>query len=141
MSTKPYAGDLSPTQAWEILQKDPSAKLVDVRTDAEWKYVGLPDVSEAGKRTLTIPWKTFPEMAQNQNFVREVEAAGVRPDDTVLLLCRSGQRSASAAQALTERGFEAAYNVAEGFEGDKDETGHRGRKNGWKVHGLPWVQD
>ncbi len=141
MSDKGYAGDVSPKDAWDMLARDPDAKLVDVRTDAEWKYVGLPDVSGLGKRTITIAWKTFPEMAQNPEFVREVESAGVKPDDTVLLLCRSGQRSASAARALTERGFKAAYNVAEGFEGDKDETGHRGRANGWKVHGLPWVQD
>jgi len=140
-SDRGYAGDVSPKTAWEMLSEDPGAKLVDVRTDAEWKYVGVPDVSGLGKRTITIAWKSFPDMDLNQGFVREVEDAGVKPDDTVLLLCRSGQRSAAAAQALTEQGYAKAYNVAEGFEGDKDEQGHRGSRNGWKVHGLPWVQD
>lgn len=141
MSNDSYAGDLSPQQAWEMLQSDPSAKLVDVRTDAEWKYVGLPDLQDVGKQPVKVAWKSFPDMSVNDAFVREVEAAGVQSDDTVLLLCRSGQRSASAAAALTEKGYKKAYNVAEGFEGDKDARGHRGSLNGWKVHGLPWIQD
>jgi rhodanese-related sulfurtransferase len=136
-----YAGDVAPETAWELLRAEPSAKLVDVRTDAEWKYVGLPDLSPLGKRTVTIAWKTFPQMARNPEFEREVERAGIQPSDTVLLLCRSGQRSADAARALTERGFERAYNVAEGFEGDKDARGHRGQLGGWKARDLPWVQD
>jgi rhodanese-related sulfurtransferase len=136
-----YAGDVAPDTAWDMLRSDPAAVLVDVRTDAEWKYVGLPDLSELGKRTVTIAWKTFPQMARNPEFEREVEQAGIAPDQTVLLLCRSGQRSADAARALTERGFARAYNVAEGFEGDKDARGHRGRDGGWKARDLPWVQD
>lgn len=136
-----YAGDVSPQTAWEILTDDPSAVLVDVRTDAEWKYVGTPDLSGVGKEPLLVPWKLFPEMEQNETFVEAVEAAGIGRDDTILLICRSGQRSASAAAALTERGFQRCYNVAEGFEGDKDDEGHRGSLGGWKVRGLPWAQD
>jgi rhodanese-related sulfurtransferase len=135
-----YAGDISPETAWEILTDDPQAVLVDVRTDAEWSYVGVPDLGSVGKEPLLIPWKLFPSMAQNEHFVEQVTEAGVDARDTMVLLCRSGQRSAAAAQALTEAGFRRCYNIAEGFEGDKDSNGQRGTLGGWKVRGLPWVQ-
>lgn len=139
--TERYAGDISPDTAWEILNDDPKAVLVDVRTDAEWKYVGVPDLNGLGKKPLLVPWKVFPDMRLNEDFTRVVGEAGVAPDDTLLLICRSGQRSAAAAQALTEAGFRRCYNVAEGFEGDKDPNGRRGTLGGWKVRGLPWTQD
>lgn len=135
-----YAGDISPETAWEILTDDPGAVLIDVRTDAELTYVGLPNLRDIGKEPLTIPWKVFPSMAVNPTFVEDVEAACVEKDDTIVLLCRSGQRSAAAAQALTEAGFRRCYNIAEGFEGDKDSSGRRGSLGGWKVRGLPWYQ-
>jgi rhodanese-related sulfurtransferase len=141
MTEHGYAGDVSPDTAWEILQDDPTAKLVDVRTAAEVTFVGVPDLGPLGKTVVTAPWKTYPGMAANPRFVEEVSEAGVRPADTVLLLCRSGQRSAAAAEALSAQGFQRCYNVAEGFEGDKDADGHRASHNGWKVRGLPWVQD
>ena len=141
MTENGYAGDVSPDTAWEILQDDPTAKLVDVRTQPEITFVGLPDLSALGKAVVTVPWKTYPGMTANPRFVDDVVDAGVRAEDTVLLLCRSGQRSAAAAQALSARGFERCYNVAEGFEGDKDADGRRATLNGWKVHGLPWNQD
>jgi rhodanese-related sulfurtransferase len=136
-----YAGDISPDTAWEVLTDDPSAVLIDVRTDAEWKYVGVPDLRELGKEPVLIPWKHFPEMNLNEDFSEEVAKAGVSRDDTLLLLCRSGQRSAAAAATLTARGCRRCYNSAEGFEGDKDDDGHRGTHGGWKARGLPWVQD
>lgn len=136
-----YAGDISPQTAWEILTDDPDAVLIDVRTDAEWKYVGVPDLSTLGKNPLLLSWKIFPEMEVNPNFAEQVSAAGVGQDHTVVLICRSGQRSAAAAEALTAAGFRRCYNIAEGFEGDKDTSGHRGRTDGWKVRGLPWIQD
>ncbi|MDZ7712564.1 MAG: rhodanese-like domain-containing protein [Rhodovibrio sp.] len=141
MSEHGYAGDVSPDTAWEILQDDPTAKLVDVRTEPEITFVGLPDLGALDKAVVTVAWKTYPGMAANPRFVEEVAAAGVQPADTVLLLCRSGQRSAAAAKALSARGFQRCYNVAEGFEGDKDADGHRASHNGWKVRGLPWSQD
>jgi rhodanese-related sulfurtransferase len=141
MTEDGYAGDVSPDTAWEILQDDPTAKLVDVRTQPEITFVGLPDLGQLGKAVVTVPWKTYPGMAANPRFVDDVAEAGVQADDTVLLLCRSGQRSAAAAKALSARGFQRCYNVAEGFEGDKDADGHRATHNGWKVRGLPWIQD
>jgi rhodanese-related sulfurtransferase len=141
MTENGYAGDISPDTAWELLRDDPTAKLVDVRTGPEVTFVGLPDLSRLGKAVVTVPWKTYPGMTSNPSFVEDVAEAGVQPADTVLLLCRSGQRSAAAAQALSARGFERCYNVAEGFEGDKDDRGRRATRNGWKVRGLPWYQD
>lgn len=141
MSDKGYAGDITAKTAWEILSDDPDAVLVDVRTEPEWRYVGLPDLQGLGKTAVLVSWQSYPDMQVNDGFTSEVEAAGVGPQDTVLLLCRSGQRSARAAEALTAAGFRRCYNVVEGFEGDKDGDGHRGTRQGWKVAGLPWRQD
>lgn len=140
MNSRSYAGDVNPAAAWQGLSEDPSACLIDVRTNAEWSYVGVPDVGPIGKRTLCVSWKLFPDNAPNPDFVEQVRAAGVTPDQQVYLICRSGQRSRDAAIALTEAGYQVCYNVAEGFEGDKDGSSHRGTVNGWKVAGLPWQQ-
>ena len=123
-----------------MLAKNPKAVLVDVRTDAEFSYVGNPDLSGLGKQALRVYWKVFPTMDLNANFVAEVEKSGVAKDAPLLFLCRSGVRSRDAAIAMTAAGFKECYNVASGFEGDKDATGHRGTVNGWKVAGLPWAQ-
>lgn len=135
-----YAGDIKPKEAWDILQEDPDACLVDVRTEAEWRYVGFPDLGEIGKKTHCIGWQFFPDNRLNERFVEDVSALGIRPEQTVLLICRSGQRSRHAAIALTAAGYKTCFNVAEGFEGDKDGAGHRGTVGGWKVAGLPWGQ-
>lgn len=140
MTDDSYAGDVTPKEAWTVLEQDPNACLIDVRTEAEWRYVGLPLVAALGRDTLCVSWQSYPDNALNPAFVDQVAAEGVRPDQTVLLICRSGQRSRSAAIALTARGFARCYNVAEGFEGDRDDTGHRGTVGGWKVAGLPWAQ-
>jgi len=140
LSDKSYAGDISPKQAWDILADNPKATLVDVRTDAEFAYVGNPDLSSLGKQVLRVYWKVFPAMEVNPNFVAEVGKTGVAKDAPLLFLCRSGVRSRDAAVAMTAAGFKECYNVADGFEGDKDATGHRGTVNGWKVAGLPWAQ-
>ena len=137
---KSYAGDISAKQAWEILAKDPQATLVDVRTDAEFAYVGNPDLTSLGKRVLRACWKVFPKMEPNKDFVAQVGDAGVAKDAPLIFICRSGVRSRDAAIAMTAAGFKTCYNLAGGFEGDKDPAGHRGRVNGWKVDGLPWVQ-
>ena len=135
-----YAGDIKPKAAWDILQKDPDACLIDVRTDAEWRYVGLPKLDKLGKATHCVSWQVFPDNRLNGGFVEQIKGAGIRPDQPLLLLCRSGQRSKNAAIALTAAGYRCCYNVAEGFEGDRDGTGHRGTVGGWKVAGLPWEQ-
>jgi rhodanese-related sulfurtransferase len=135
-----YAGDVSPKDAWNLLESDPSAILVDVRTRAEWTYVGVPDLSPLSKKALFIEWQTFPEGQRNERFAGELEGQGIEKDAPILFLCRSGARSAAAAKLMTSEGFGRCYNISEGFEGDPDSDRHRGRVNGWKVHGLPWTQ-
>lgn len=134
-----YAGDLSAKESWERLQRDSDAVLVDVRTRAEWSFVGFPDLSAAGKQPMLVEWQSFPTMALNAGFVQQI-ADHVETSSPVLCLCRSGARSAAAAAALTAAGYTQAYNIAGGFEGDPDPHGHRGTVNGWKADGLPWRQ-
>lgn len=136
-----YAGDVSPSEAWAMLEQDSAAVLVDVRSDAEWRHVGLPDLDNLGKQTVCAAWQCYPDMRQNQNFIEEVRLSGVSPDQKVLLLCRSGVRSRYAAAALTAQGFGHCYNITEGFEGPPDDQGHRSTQAGWKFAGLPWRQE
>lgn len=140
MTAEGYAGDLTPKEAYDLLQSNPDAQLIDVRTAAEWNYVGLPDLSALGKQIGGVEWLSFPDKQKNPNFIDEVKRLGIAPEAPILLLCRSGQRSKFAAIALTEAGYQTCYNVSEGFEGDKDPGSHRGTVNGWKVTGLPWQQ-
>lgn len=135
-----YGGDVSPADAWAILENSSNAVLVDCRTQAEWEYVGVPDVRPLGKDTVFVPWQVYPSMQGNPDFADQVKAAGGREDSPVLIICRSGARSQSAAIKLTAVGFSRAYNVAHGFEGGHDEKMHRGQKAGWKASDLPWVQ-
>jgi len=135
-----YAGDLDVTEVWNRLWNEPSAVLVDVRTAAEWNYVGLPDLSSVNREVLCKEWQSYPGMDQNEEFLAEIEGIGIPKDATIFLLCRSGVRSKNAAILLTAAGFETCFNVTAGFEGDKDDSGHRGKINGWKHAGLPWGQ-
>ncbi len=136
-----YSGDVTPRQAWQILTENPDAVLVDVRTQPEWVFVGVPDLASLGKRAVFIPWQVFPSMQVNGEFAKQVQAAQAKPDAPVLFLCRSGARSRAAAIALTQAGYNRAYNIAGGFEGAHDSNKHRGAKEGWKFAGLPWIQD
>ena len=135
-----YAGDLSPAQAYRLLADEPDAVLVDVRTRAEWAYVGVPDLSGLGRELVCVEWVGFPDGAPNPRFLEQLQAAGAGPDRPVAFICRSGQRSAAAAELATGSGFGRAYNVADGFEGPVDAAGHRGSTGGWKAAGLPWRQ-
>lgn len=135
-----YAGDLTPAEAWERLKSDPKAKLVDVRTQAEWVYVGVPDLSPTGKQPILVQWQTFPAMARNEVFADQLKGQGVAADDTLLFLCRSGVRSKAAAELMTQLGFPNSYNISDGFEGPLDGSRHRGGAAGWKASGLPWAQ-
>jgi len=132
--------NVPPTQTWEALKSDPAAQLVDVRTDAEWNFVGIPDLSPAGKQTVLIPWQQYPTMQRNEQFEEHLRKAGFTPDHHIYFICRSGVRSMSAAQAARAAGFPHVYNVADGFEGPVDTDGHRGSAAGWKADGLPWRQ-
>ncbi|MGN6516780.1 MAG: rhodanese-like domain-containing protein [Rhizomicrobium sp.] len=143
-ATPDYAGDLDVRQTWDILSSDPKAQLIDVRTAAEWTYVGLPDLSGLGRQVHAIEWQSFPSGEINPDFPRivaeQMKLAGAGTDAPLLFLCRSGARSKAAAVAMTRAGFTRAYNVAGGFEGNLDGEGHRGTVNGWKASGLPWRQ-
>ena len=139
-----YAGDLAPEEAWALLESDPSAILVDVRTSAEWSYVGFVDLSSLNKKPLFIEWVSFPEGRINPEFAvqltAQAEGLGVSDETPVLFLCRSGVRSIASAIEATSHGYKNCYNVTEGFEGNPDSGRHRGSINGWKVRGLPWIQ-
>ena len=139
-----YAGDIDVQQAWEMLAADPKAQLIDVRTAAEWTYVGLPDLAPLGREVHAIEWQSFPSGQINPDFARvaaeQMKLAGADANTALLFLCRSGARSKAAAVAMTRAGFSRAFNIAGGFEGNLDSEGHRGNVNGWKASGLPWRQ-
>ena len=132
--------NVGPKETWEALRSDPSARLVDVRTNAEWVYVGLPDLSSAGQEPVLIPWQLFPSMQVNGEFVDHLQQAGIGPGQRVYFLCRSGVRSLAAAEAARAAGYEHTFNITDGFEGPPDSDGHRGNISGWKADGLPWRQ-
>lgn len=136
-----YAGDVTPEQAWKILQESPDAVLVDCRTQPEWAFVGIPDLGGLGKKAALVPWQVFPSMQMNPEFAKQIRAAGAAEGAPVLFLCRSGARSRAAAVAVSAQGFSRAYNILGGFEGAHDDKRHRGAREGWKVAGLPWTQD
>jgi rhodanese-related sulfurtransferase len=131
-----YRGNLFPKEAHQRLTANPEAVLIDCRTQPEWAFVGVPSV----ERLMRLSWQVFPQMQVNADFVGQVDKAGLAKDTEILLICRSGARSANAASALAEAGYGNCWNVAEGFEGDRDAAGHRGAVGGWKAAGLPWVQ-
>ncbi len=136
-----YAGDVTSAEAWEMLERDPKAVLLDVRTDAEWRYVGLPDLSVLEKLPLRVCWQVYPDLNINLDFVEEVASHNLADDQPLLILCRSGVRSHHAAVALAARGYSRCYNVSDGFEGGHDAQRHRGAQDGWKAAGLPWRQE
>jgi len=142
MSTEanpPYAGDITPEDAWKLLSDNPEAVLVDCRTDAEWRFVGVPDTSELGRNVVYVEWSGM-DGKRNERFIDELIESGLTPGERpVLFLCRSGNRSIGAAEAATKAGIAPSYNVLDGFEGHLDADGHRGR-SGWRAVGLPWKQ-
>lgn len=129
----PYAGSVSPQDAWALFTSG-EAVLIDVRTAEERKFVGhVPE-------TKHVAWLTGLSLSRNPRFVKELEGKAGK-DEVVLLLCRSGKRSAAAAEAAAKGGFKNVFNILEGFEGDLDEQQRRGAFNGWRNAGLPWIQD
>lgn len=139
-----YAGDVTAHQAWALLEENPKAQLIDVRTEPEWSYVGIPVVDALGRQTLCIAWLHYPSMAVNPSFAADLgaqlEHMAVEQDTPLLFVCRSGVRSRDAAIAMTRAGYTRAYNVMGGFEGAMNAEGHRGTVDGWKVANLPWKQ-
>ncbi|MET0196200.1 MAG: rhodanese-like domain-containing protein [Rhodococcus fascians] len=137
-----YAGDITPEEAWKLLTDDPEAVLVDCRTDAEWRFVGVADLSSLDREVVYVEWNSS-DGKHNDHFVDEllekIGVAGSAKNRPVVFLCRSGNRSIGAAEAATEAGIAPSYNVLDGFEGNLDEHRHRGG-TGWKAVGLPWRQ-
>ena len=129
-----YFGAVTPEEAHALATELPNARLIDVRTRAEWDFVGhIP-------RSVLIEWNSYPAGARNPAFLDELRALVPDPETPLLFVCRSGQRSDSAARAATAAGYHRAFNVLEGFEGPRDDKGHRGTVGGWRKAGLPWVQ-
>ena len=139
-----YAGDILAVDAYALLKGDSTSVLIDVRTQAEWTYVGKPDIQALGKTPLFLEWQSYPSMAVDANFTARLEAqlelAGVERGVSLVLLCRSGARSRHAAIAMTSAGWGPCFNVSDGFEGPLDDSRRRGGAGGWKAGGLPWAQ-
>ena len=136
--------DVPADATWARLKADADAVLVDVRTRAEWTFVGLPDLSALDKRVLTIEWQTFPDSRIDPEFVEKLASylgqAGLPKDTELFFVCRTGARSRSAAEAMAEAGYPRCRNVEDGFEGPLDASQRRGQVAGWKAAGLPWRQ-
>lgn len=126
--------NLNPLQAWDFLQQNSNAVLIDVRTKMEHLFVGHPP------QAIHIPWKEAPDWQLNPNFIAQVGEIVHNPNTPILLLCRSGQRSLEAAILLEQSGYTHLINIAEGFEGTLDNNKQRGNLNGWRFAGLPWQQ-
>ena len=132
----PYAGAVSPGEAYTLLQMEAKARLIDVRTNAERDWVGKVALPEA--KQGAVEWTLYPGGVVNPDFMEQLgQQAG--KDEILLFLCRSGVRSRHAAKAATENGYLHAYDILEGFEGDKDAEGHRKTVGGWCKAGLPWT--
>ena len=135
-SQLPYAGAISPAEGFELLQLDPGARLVDVRTRAELDWVGRPVIGDG--QYAHVEWTRYPGGVPNPEFLDQLRAVA-SADAPVLFLCRSAARSKLAAIAATQAGFTRAFDLLEGFEGDKDGQGHRKTVSGWCFRGLPWI--
>ncbi len=132
--------NVSSAEAWRALEGSTDAQLVDVRTTAEWSYVGIPDLEPLGKRATLIPWQEFPSGEINPDFRAELSRAKLDRAQPLYFICRSGARSLAAAREAAAAGWAHRVNVADGFEGPPDRQGHRGLVAGWKAAGLPWRQ-
>jgi rhodanese-related sulfurtransferase len=139
-----YAGNVAAKAAWEDLARTPEATLIDVRTQAEWVYVGVPVLQSISKATVLVAWDEFPTGEIVPDFVgrlrAELDQRGIGPDAPLYFICRSGNRSRHAAIAATTAGYRHAYNIEQGFEGRLGSDRHRGTAGSWKAEGLPWVQ-
>src|SRR5581483_7278753 len=113
----PEIPEIAPRDAWILLEREPKALLVDVRTEPEWNFVGVPDLGAVGKNLVRLSWQVYPGMAVDPGFADKLVAAGATPEHSLLFLCRSGARSLAAARLMAQRGFPRCYNVSDGFEG------------------------
>lgn len=139
-----YAGDVLARVAWDDLKRSPDTLLVDVRTAAEWTYIGTPDLTSLGKSIVLVEWDEFPSGGLVADFAGRLKAAlgkaDIGPDARLYFICRSGNRSRHAAIAATAAGYRHCFNVEHGFEGRLGPDRHRATAGSWKAEGLPWVQ-
>lgn len=144
MPEQDYRGDVTPQEAWVGLSASADAVLVDVRTLAEWNYVGVPTLDSIGKTPVLIEWQSFPDGRQSPDFLSaldaEMKARGLGKDVPIYFLCRSGSRSRAAARAATQAGYSNCFNIGSGFEGPLDGNRHRNALEGWRAANLPWSQ-
>jgi len=127
--------NLMPKETWALLQQQPDALFVDVRMEIEARYVGYPPGA------VNIPWYEFPAMKPDAaQFVAAVSAKSTGKSQTIVLICRTGERTIDAGIALEKAGFTNVVNVLDGFEGDRDDNGQRSTESGWRFEGLPWSQ-
>ena len=131
---------ITSVNCFTILSKVSNSFLVDVRTKPEWEFVGVPDLSTLNKKPIFISWHEYPDMNVSNNFQKHILRRNIKKKDFIFLMCRSGQRSMSAAKYLTSCGYIYCYNVSDGFEGDKNIVNQRSTINGWKYNKLPWKQ-
>ncbi|MBK9081049.1 MAG: rhodanese-like domain-containing protein [Rhizobiales bacterium] len=135
---------MTAAEAYELMTKDASAQLVDVRTHAEWTYVGAPDLAPLGRQTVFCEWQTYPSGQASPTFLADLDralaSASAAPDATLVFICRSGVRSRAAASVARAAGRARCVNVSDGFEGPLDADGRRGVISGWRASGLPWRQ-
>jgi len=135
-----YAGEISPQEVYDYAKLNRSV-IVDVRTAAEWQFVGLPDLKNTPSQLVTISWKLYPSFAINPKFIGDLMAEpSIRKDTPLFFICRSGGRSQDAAIAMANEGYQYCFNITGGFEGEADTMNHRSTKQGWKHDNLPWVQ-
>ena len=127
-------------ECFEILKVNKDTHLVDVRTKPEWLFVGVPDLSTINKNAIFVSWQDFPLMNKNSNFEKEIANAGLKKNDRLYFICRSGKRSFEAAKHMIKKGYTYCYNITDGFEGDKNFRNRRSTINGWKFNRLPWKQ-
>lgn len=134
-NSRSFEGEITPSEAYALLEALPNVQLVDVRTQAERDFVGYPTLG------THVEWETYPGMTYNPDFPAQLRAeVGGDEDQVLVFMCRSGGRSGKAAEAMTRQGYPHCFNLLQGFEGDKDERKHRGTQGGWKAAGLPWEQ-
>lgn len=138
--------EIKPQDAWRILKEDKNSILIDVRTSEELSFVGYADLSSINRKSVALPWRIYPNMVLNSDFVSNLTdfiSESFKQDPlkiALLFLCRTGGRSKEAAKSMAEIGYNC-YNIINGFEGDVDDFGHRGTVNGWKAENLPWRQN
>lgn len=138
--TPSYAGDVSPADAWSALSQHKNAQLIDVRTQAEWSFAGVPSLDSLGKTAKMISWKFYPKFDVNAQFIEQLEQAVPDKNAPLYFLCKTGGRSLDAAVAASVAGYTQCYNIDGGFEGDLNTNHQRGQVSGWKASRLPWQQ-